>query len=275
MSIILDATTKSLELLLAAATTTNAMSISTQYFDTNNSTGVSTPGVQDAQSNGVTPVTIVSTPASNHTRTVTEVIVLNLDTASNVVTVQVNNSSVLFVLTATQVSIGWQLLLTASGAWVSSGGQLQSTTPAGGGGGGGESTVTIVGSLPGGTNTIGKTLSALGTTGGPVPTGVISADGTNATLVKASPGQLYGWYLFNNAATISVVHVYNSATIPTAGSGTPLFDIVLPIGGGSNVAWPWGVPFSAGIGFTITGGIGNTDTTSVSANDVTGLLLYN
>jgi hypothetical protein len=107
------------------------------------------------------------------------------------------------------------------------------------------------------------------TTGGATPYSFISASGTNATNVKASAGTVYSMVAMNTSASARYIHMYNSASAPTAGSGTPIKRFLVPIGGG--FTWPippQGVAFSSGIGFTITGGVTDADTTSISASDV-------
>lgn len=101
-------------------------------------------------------------------------------------------------------------------------------------------------------------------------TRVIAGASTNATLVKALRGEVCGWSLGNSAAYAVFFKLYNSATIPTAGVGTPVMTIECPAGitiaqnfGGAN-----GVAFDAGIGFTITKLIADSDATVLVANDL-------
>lgn len=112
------------------------------------------------------------------------------------------------------------------------------------------------------------------TSGGPSLARVKAASGTNATNVKASAGQVYGWAMFNNTASARWVHFYDSASTPTAGSGTPKFTVLIPPSGGTNVEFSLGAPFGSGIGYTITTGAADSDTGSCSADDVHGVLLY-
>lgn len=109
---------------------------------------------------------------------------------------------------------------------------------------------------------------------GPTVQRVKAAASTNATSVKASAGQVYGYALFNNTASARYVKLYNKASSPNVGTDTPAFTIIVPANGGANVAWQLGVPFGTGIAFAITGGVADSDTTAVSADDVHGLLLF-
>jgi hypothetical protein len=104
--------------------------------------------------------------------------------------------------------------------------------------------------------------------GGWTPYGLSSAASTNATSVKGSAGQLGVISVTNNGASNAYLKIYNSASAPTAGSGTPVQRYMIPAGLGNNI--PLGGPlyFSAGIGFTITGGAADTDTTAVLLNQV-------
>lgn len=97
---------------------------------------------------------------------------------------------------------------------------------------------------------------------------IVSAASTNGTNFKASAGQLYGWALFNNGASAAYVKLYNKATAPTVGTDTPFMRIMLPAGGGANVLTALGIPFSTGLGFGITAGAADADTTAVAASQV-------
>lgn len=103
--------------------------------------------------------------------------------------------------------------------------------------------------------------------GGWTPYGLNSANSTNATAVKASPGQIGTLSVTNNGGSVAFLKIYN-ATSATAGSGTPIHRFLLPAGGG--VAPPLGGPlyFSTGISFTITGLAADSDTTAVGLNQV-------
>jgi hypothetical protein len=103
--------------------------------------------------------------------------------------------------------------------------------------------------------------------GGWTPFGLTSAATTNATAVKASPGQIGYLSVTNNGATAAYLKIYN-ATSATAGSGTPIHRFLLPAGLGSNLPVPGAIAFSTGISFTITGAAADSDTTAVALNQV-------
>jgi hypothetical protein len=98
---------------------------------------------------------------------------------------------------------------------------------------------------------------------------------TTGVSIKPAGGQVYGWYLFNNASSIRVLKLYDKATAPTVGSDTPTQTIVLPANGGANLFSDVGFLFSNGIGIGVTTGIADGDTTAPTANDVTVNLFYN
>lgn len=97
----------------------------------------------------------------------------------------------------------------------------------------------------------------------------ISAASTNATLVKASAGVLGHLSAFNTNAAARWLKLYNAASAPTAGSGTPAMRIMVPGGGGVVLPiGPAGIRFTTGIGYTIVTGAADTDATAVAANEV-------
>lgn len=134
--------------------------------------------------------------------------------------------------------------------------------------------VTLVGTSP---VSIAATVNVTPTpqaSGGCSVSRVSSPASLGSVLVKASAGQLYGWYLYNNTASAKFVKLYNKASSPTIGSDTPLFIISIPASGGTNIEFSMGIPFGTGIGYGMTGGIADSDTTATALNDITGVLLY-
>lgn len=115
----------------------------------------------------------------------------------------------------------------------------------------------------------GRQFLAVSSTGGATPFTLISAASTNATLVKASAGTLYGLYAYNNGAAAAYLKVFNLAVAPTVGTSVATMTILLPAGGGATISVPpQGIAFSTGISYAITG-VGTTaDTTAVAAAQV-------
>lgn len=113
------------------------------------------------------------------------------------------------------------------------------------------------------------------TTGGLSTYHLVSAGSTNATSIKASAGQVFGWYIKNNnTTTAKKVSFHNTAGTPTAGSSV-FFSIDLPPGSAANAFSEIGIPLSTGIAITTTvGGGADSDNTAVSANDLNITIFY-
>lgn len=92
--------------------------------------------------------------------------------------------------------------------------------------------------------------------------------------IKASAGQIYGWYLYNNASSVRYVKFYNKATAPTVGTDVPVLTLSLPANAAANVSFPSGVAFSLGIGIGATTGVADNDSGAPSANDVIVNVMY-
>lgn len=66
-----------------------------------------------------------------------------------------------------------------------------------------------------------------------------------AQVVKASAGQLYGYYIYNPNATATFVHFYNTAAASvTVGTTNPLMSVTIPANMAANLALPYGITFS-------------------------------
>lgn len=108
-------------------------------------------------------------------------------------------------------------------------------------------------------------------TEGLLPFSLLAAATTNQTLVKDSPGALYLIHAINVNAAVRYLKFYNMAKTPTAGSGTPFMRFAIPAsatGAGFVVNLTVPLKFSAGIAFTMTTGVADTDTAALTANDV-------
>lgn len=97
---------------------------------------------------------------------------------------------------------------------------------------------------------------------------LLSAATTNATVVKAAKGQVFGWYLYNANAAVRYLKLYNKASAPTVGTDVPMVVIPIPPGAGANVEYSGGIGFSVGVCFAITAGVADNDTTAVALNEV-------
>lgn len=108
-----------------------------------------------------------------------------------------------------------------------------------------------------------------GTSGGLSRSYASLANSNNATVVKASAGQVYHIAAFNNGSTIAYLKFYNQTGSPSPGLDTVVHKVMIPgATGGSGVIEniPLGLPFSAGIAYAVVTGFGDTDNTSVAAS---------
>lgn len=101
---------------------------------------------------------------------------------------------------------------------------------------------------------------------------VKSAASTNATNLRTTAGNVYAFGFFNNAAATRYVKFYSKASAPTVGTDTPLFTVVLPAGGNTEFSSVVPLRFGAGIGYAITAGVADNDTTAVALDDVHGFI---
>ncbi len=108
----------------------------------------------------------------------------------------------------------------------------------------------------------------VGNTGSGKPNHAISANSTNDTNVKTSPGRVYGLSISNVNASARFFKLYDKASTPVVGTDTPKTTIQVP--GNSTVmrAYPIGLSFTAGIGFGATGAMADSDVTAISAGDL-------
>jgi hypothetical protein len=99
---------------------------------------------------------------------------------------------------------------------------------------------------------------------------VAAAASTNATLVKASAARVYGYQFTNLTAATKFVKFFNKATAPVPGTDVPIYIVAIPPNAAISDTDIVPVAFSLGLGYTITNGVADTDTTAVAANDVVG-----
>lgn len=111
------------------------------------------------------------------------------------------------------------------------------------------------------------------TSGGLTTYHLVSAGSTNATVVKNSAGQLFGWYIYNSNAAARKVAFHNASSTPTAGASI-FFTLMIPPSSGANVFSDIGIPFSTGISITTVTGLADNDSAAVAANDLIINLFY-
>ena len=122
---LLDSTTRSIELVLAGAVTANPLKITTAFVEM--TATATTPGATTASSNNTTAVTIVAAPAASTQRKVSSVTIFNADTTSATVTVRYNDNSTLYGIVTIAVPAGYTLFWTDVEGWkvISNAGSLQ------------------------------------------------------------------------------------------------------------------------------------------------------
>lgn len=118
---------------------------------------------------------------------------------------------------------------------------------------------------------------AMGTTAlkkkGALPHHRTSTTGLNPTVIKANTGRLLGLSVLNLSANHHYIKFYDKSSAPSVGTDTPVLTIF---------AWnynspdmqvfaklpPEGILFKRGIAYAITGGLADTDTTTINENEV-------
>jgi hypothetical protein len=129
--------------------------------------------------------------------------------------------------------------------------------------------------LPGNTvNTTPWFTNSVGTTGGTTSFHLIAAGTTNATSVKASAGQLYSYHIYNAAASVRFVKVYNKASAPVVGTDVPFRTIGIPAATYVSEAFVNGITHPLGIALATTTGITDADVGAVTASDLAITLDY-
>lgn len=97
-----------------------------------------------------------------------------------------------------------------------------------------------------------------------------SANSTNATVVKASAGDVFSVTAYNSNAAARYLKLYNKATAPTVGTDTPVMTIPMPPMAAVNINLQ-SMYFATGIGLALTTGAADSDTGAVGAGDILGL----
>jgi hypothetical protein len=105
---------------------------------------------------------------------------------------------------------------------------------------------------------------------------VISAATTNQTLINAGATKLKTFSLVNGVATLRYFKFFNKATAPVVGTDTPFLTITMAPNSESRFTIPnGGIDFSLGMGYAITLGPANDNTTPDSVvAAVTGIIGY-
>ena len=91
---------------------------------------------------------------------------------------------------------------------------------------------------------------------------------SNITQVKAGPGKVTGWYIYNSNGSARKVNFYNTLVAPTVGTTAIHLSVVIPALSAANCPFPAGINFDTGIYISTTSGLADTDTGLVAANDL-------
>lgn len=121
---------------------------------------------------------------------------------------------------------------------------------------------------------VDPTASTPSTSGGLSIATDIDLDETE-TEIKATAGQLYGWYIYNDGAAEVYVKLYNAtAAVVEVGTTVPVMTLGIPAGSGANVFTPHGIAFSTAICAAATTVATTADATAPAANQVVANFLY-
>lgn len=100
----------------------------------------------------------------------------------------------------------------------------------------------------------------------------VSTADTNAAVIKATAGKLYGVQASNVNTAVRYLKLYNKATAPTVGTDVPVKTIAIPGGGTAggvrNVEIVGGADFTAGIAMALTTEATDAGTTAVAASEI-------
>ncbi len=235
----LDTANRSLTLFLGGAQVTAPLQIVVSYSDQTSSTYLGS--TQLANSNGTTAVTICSAPVASVIRDIDMVTVLNTDSASQVVTIQLLDTATTYKIITVTLLVGDKLTYTHGSAWqvVNNAGNIKysvlSTSGVDSFSGG--STGLTPATATTGAVTLGGTLAvASGGTGTATPALVA---GTNVTITGTWPNQT-----INSSNTGGTVTSVAALTLGTTGTDvsstvansttTPVITLNLPTASATN-----------------------------------------
>ena len=130
--LLLDTTTRSLELKLDGAVVTTEPPFVTSWVDVDQTTFEMTASSEtNGTTNGSTAVTVVAAPGASKTRKLNYLSVVNVDTAVVVVTVQVNDNGTKRISFKVSLQVGDQLVFISAHGWsvYTTNGAIKATFP--------------------------------------------------------------------------------------------------------------------------------------------------
>lgn len=103
-----------------------------------------------------------------------------------------------------------------------------------------------------------------------VSTFVSLAANSTAAAIKATPGTVLGWSIFNSSAGVRYVKLYDvaAASVNPATPTIPKIRIGIPAGASVHVTLPNGIAFTTAISVRAVTGVADNDTTAATLNDV-------
>lgn len=113
-------------------------------------------------------------------------------------------------------------------------------------------------------------------TAGVTNTKVRSSASFNATPAKAAAGKIVWLALFNLGTTVAFFKAFNNTGTPDpsvgGASNVPILTLPIPAGGGlpPSMLPAWGLDFSTGVSWAITGAEPDNDETAIAAGQVVG-----
>jgi len=212
----LDTVNRSLTLFLGGAQVTAPLQIIVSYSDQTSTTYLGS--TQLANSNGTTVVTICSAPAASVIRDIDMVTVLNTDSASQTVTIQLLDTATNYKIISVTLLVGDKLTYTHGSAWqvVNSAGDLKNILSSSGVDSfSGGSTGLTPATATTGAITLGGTL-AVGNGGTGTASPALVA-GTNVTITGTWPNQTIN--SSNTGGTVT--SVTGTAPVVSSGGTTP------------------------------------------------------
>lgn len=190
--LILDATTRSLEIDLNGAITTNQLPFVASYVDLAKTTSeVVASSMNTGQSNSTTAVTLVAAPGANQTRHLKYLSIRNADTVSTVLWIQVNDNSTLREIWKGTLAVGDSLVYTDSLGFniINTSGQIKTTTATAG----------------------------IGTIGSSTDNALVRWDGTGGTNIQDSSWTLSDTHVLTAAGNVALGANYISRAGTAAG----------------------------------------------------------
>jgi hypothetical protein len=216
----LDTVNRSLTLFLGGAQVTAPLQIVVSYSDQTSATYLGS--TQLANSNGTTAVTICSAPVASVIRDIDMVTVLNTDSATQTVTIQLLDTATTYKIITVTLLVGDKLTYTHGSAWqvVNNAGNIKYSVLSSSGvdSFSGGSTGLTPATATTGVVTLGGTLAvASGGTGTATPALVA---GTNVTITGSWPNQTV-----NATSSGTVTSVTGTSPISSSGGATPAISL--------------------------------------------------